>query len=139
MKAKNTFTYPLRVHIEDTDCTRLVYHSRYLNFMERARSEWLIQLGFNSDWQKDQGLFFVVKNINIAYLKPAALHDELQIISEIKELRAASLVFRQYLRLSELPDKLLCEAEVKIACVNEDMRPCPLPEILKQSLKHFIL
>ena len=41
------FTLPLRVYYQDTDAGGVVYHSTYLDFMERARYEWLRELGFD--------------------------------------------------------------------------------------------
>ncbi len=123
------FVYPLRVHIEDTDCTGLVFHSNYLNFMERARSEWIDQLGMTIAWQKEHGIFFVVHSININFMKPARAHDRLEVVSKVLTLKRASIIFDQYLRLAGSADKILCRAEIKIACVDGNMKPTALPEL----------
>lgn len=125
----NQFIYPLRVHIEDTDFGGHVYHSQYLNFMERARSEWLEALGFGMTAQADVGVLFVVHSANIQFIRPAKVHEKVEVISTIKALGRASVIFDQHLRLASSPDKILCRAEIKIACVDAAMRPCAIPEV----------
>lgn len=125
---KNEFIYPLRIHIEDTDFGGVVYHSNYLNFMERARSEWMDELGLGIDWQRNHHIYFVVHAINIEYLKPGRLHEKVEVVTSIKDLRKTSVIFDQHLRLAGSPDKMLCKAEVRIVSVGENMRPCAIPE-----------
>ena len=126
---QNYFVYPLRVHIEDTDFGGHVYHSQYLNFMERARSEWVDELGMDMAWQQLAGILFVVHSANIQFLRPAKVHDRVEVISVIKALGRASIVFDQHLRSATAPDKILCKAEIKIACVDVNMRPRAIPEV----------
>ena len=65
-------SWPVRVYYEDTDSGGVVYHSNYLNFMERARTEWLRALGFEQPYLKDTlGVIFVVHSMNITFKKPA--------------------------------------------------------------------
>lgn len=123
------YIFPLRVHIEDTDYTGLVYHANYLNYMERARSEWVDSLGFGMDWQKRNNIFFVVHTANIRYIKPARVHERLEVVTTLKSVRPASLIFDQCLRLADMPDKILCKAEIKAACVGEDMQPRAIPDV----------
>lgn len=123
----NEFIYPLRVHIEDTDFSGVVYHSNYLNFMERARSEWAEKLGFGLAWCKQNHILFVVRSAKIDYLKPTRLHEHIEVVSRIKSIRPASIIYDQHLRLAGVEDTILCKAEIKIACVDVDMRPCALP------------
>jgi tol-pal system-associated acyl-CoA thioesterase len=124
----NEFIYPLRVHIEDTDYAGVVYHSNYLNFMERARSEWADHVGIGLPWQKQHGLLFPVHRVNIIFMKPARLHEKIEVVSSIVALKPASMIFEQYLRLAEDKDKILCKAEIKIACTDEEMKPRTLPD-----------
>jgi acyl-CoA thioester hydrolase len=133
----DVFIYPVRVHIEDTDCTGLVFHSNYLNFMERARSEWIDQLGLTMEWQRQHKIMFVVHSANIQFLKPARAHDRLEVVSSVKSRRRASLIFDQYLRPAQAPDKILSKAEIKIACVDENMRPCAMPELPELALRQI--
>ena len=128
MEIKNEFIYPLKIQIEDTDFTGIVYHSNYLKFMERARSEWLEQLGYGMQWQREQQIMFVVYSANQAFLKPAYVHDQVEVVSKIIDLRPASITFDQHLRPANAADKILCKAEIKIACIDNNLRPRPLPE-----------
>lgn len=124
----NEHLYPLRIHFEDTDCTGVVYHANYLKFMERARSEWIDSLGIGSDWRESTGIHFLVHSLNIQFIRPARLHDRLEVVSSIQSFRQASIVFDQRLRSDGLPDKILCKAEIKIVCVGKDMLPRAIPE-----------
>lgn len=115
-----------RVYYEDTDSSGFVYHANYLKFMERARTEWLYQLGFNIEELQQQGIFFVVHSLQINYIKPARLAEELEVISHIDKLGYASLIYQQ--KVQRLAGKqLLCEGIIKVACLNAERKPCALP------------
>lgn len=130
---KNEFIYALRVHIEDTDFAGVVYHSNYLNYMERARSEWMEELGLGITWQRQHQIYFPVHSINIEYIKPAKLHEKVEVVSTIHELRRASILFDQHLRLAGTTVKMLCKAVVRVACTDETMRPCAIPESVSEN------
>lgn len=122
--------YPVHTHIEDTDFTGIVYHVNYLKFMERARSAWLRREGFGVEWQNKNHITFVVHSMEIKFLKPVRVHQDLEVVSVMKKINAASLVIEQYLRETKDHSKILCRAEIKIACVSPDgLRPSALPEI----------
>lgn len=125
----NEHIYAMRIHIEDTDFVGIVYHSNYLNFMERARSEWVEEMGFGMTWQREHQLYFPMHSMKIDFLIPGRVHEKIEVVSKIIAIGRASFTFFQYLRFSLSPDKILCKADVKIACVNENMRPRALPEI----------
>lgn len=124
----NEFIYPLRVYIEDTDYGGVVYHANYLKFLERARTEWAEKLGMGLAWQNQHKIYFVVHKAYIEYLKPARLYDELEVISHIKALRPASIIYEQHLRLAGVTDKILTKAETKITCVDHTINVCKIPE-----------
>lgn len=136
---KNEFIYPVRVHIEDTDYSGLVYHANYLKFMERARSEWFDALGLGINWQREHALYFVIHSANIRFVKPARVHDKVVVSSSLIGMRSASIIFEQCLRFADLPDTLLCKAEIKVACVNEAVQPCRLPALpILQTMRRLI-
>ncbi len=124
----NEFIFPLRIYIEDTDYTGIVYHSNYLKFFERARSEWMLGLGLDLAWQREQEIYFVIRSATLEFLKPARMSDQLQVVSRVSCLKRVSVTFEQYLRLSQAPDTVLCTAEVKIACLDNTSRPTSLPQ-----------
>ncbi len=130
MKAHNIKqdVYALRVHIEDTDCTGIVYHPNYLKFIERARSEWLIKLGLDVQWQLDQGIYFVVHSVNMRFIKPVRVHEQVEVVTRCTKMGHASLELEQYLRAPHDDSKIIFSAKIKVACVNQDFRPTSLPE-----------
>lgn len=121
------FIFPLRVYIEDTDYGGIVYHANYLKYFERARSEWAEQFGFGIEYQQQEKIYFTICYAKIDYLRPAKLHQQVEVVSYMKEIRQASIIYDQYLRPSATPDTILCRAEVKIACVDPLLKPRPLP------------
>lgn len=126
---ENRFIYPLRIHIEDTDFGGVVYHSNYLKFMERARSEWGEVLGFGMAWQREHQIYLPVHSLTMEFLMPARVHEQVEVVSTIKSIRPASLIFDQYLRLKGLDDKILCKAEIKLACADYNMQACKRPAV----------
>src|SRR5690348_3138801 len=93
-----SFVFPLRVYIEDTDYVGIVYHANYLKYFERARSEWAELLGFGIDWQRTNNRFLAMRYVNVDFLKPARLHEKVEVVTCIKDVRSASVIYEQYLR-----------------------------------------
>src|SRR5699024_8884370 len=125
------FTWRLRVYWEDTDAGGVVYHAGYLRFMERARSEWLRARGVDQlALRESTGLGFVVRDMQIDFLTPARLDDELGVSVDVETVRRASLTFMQNVRrYGDCAD--LARARVRVACVDIDrMRPAPVPDNL---------
>ncbi|HWT14526.1 MAG TPA: tol-pal system-associated acyl-CoA thioesterase [Patescibacteria group bacterium] len=125
------FTWPVRVYYEDTDAGGVVYHARYLHFLERARTEWLRSIGVDqSRLKRDRGLVFVVSRVSLSFRRPAKLDDTLLASCVLIERRGASLRFTQELRMAG-SGELLLDADVLAACVNADtFRPAALPRDL---------
>jgi acyl-CoA thioester hydrolase len=121
------FSWPVRVYWEDTDAGGVVYHAGYLRFMERARSEWMRALGVDQmAFKQATGLAFMVRDMQIDFLRPALLDDELSVTVEIKERRAASILFTQ--TITKMDGCCLIRASVRVACVDlQRMRPAPIP------------
>ena len=90
------FKIPIRVYYEDTDAGGVVYHSNYINYFERARTEWLRALGFEQDQLISEHKFaFVVQALDCEYLRPALFNDELFVTADIRALGKTSVVFKQ--------------------------------------------
>ena len=121
------FQWPIRVYWEDTDAGGVVYHASYLRFLERARSEWLRSLGIDQmAFKQATGLAFMVREMQIDFLRPALLDDELSVTVVVKERRAASILFAQTVMHSD--GACLIRATVRAACVDLiRMRPAPIP------------
>ena len=125
--AAEPFQWPVRVYWEDTDAGGVVYHASYLRFLERARSEWLRAMGINQSLVKEStGLAFLVREMQIDFLRAALLDDELVVSVEVKERRAASILFAQTIRRADGAE--LIRAKVRVACVDvRRMRPVQIP------------
>ena len=125
--AKPPFSWKVRVYWEDTDAGGVVYHAGYLRFMERARSEWMRALGVDQmAYKQATGLAFMVRDMHIDFLRPALLDDELSVTVEVKERRAASILFAQTILKAD--GSCLVRASVRVACVElERMRPAAIP------------
>ena len=110
------FSLPVRVYYEDTDAGGVVYHSNYLNFMERARTEWLRALGFEQDeLLREHGVIFAVSAVNVVFHKPARFNELLAVTVVLDRRGAASLTLQQEVRRS---DELLASGEVRVACID---------------------
>ncbi len=130
-----THTIPIRIYYEDTDAGGIVYHSRYLNFGERGRTEYLRALGFqNSELEKEIGVGFVVRHIDINYLKPAVLDDELKLLTRVCELKNTSFIMSH--SFTNQRNELICEMMVALVCVDmKSVRPVRLPPALKDKFE----
>ncbi len=82
----------LRVYYEDTDCGGIVYHSNYLNFCERARSELFFQKGLTPH---EESQFFVVKHMECDFIASAKFADILEVSTKVVEIKKASLKLEQ--------------------------------------------
>ena len=128
------FTWPVRVYYEDTDAGGVVYYANYLRFMERARTEWLRAKGFEQDQLRDQaGIVFVVRQVQLDYLRPARFNQALEVSVAMCETRRASLSLEQEVRGPDT--KPCCRGRVKLACVDaQRFRPAPIPPDLMRKL-----
>jgi len=131
------FVWPVRVYYEDTDAGGVVYYANYLKFMERARTEWLRELGFEQDrLLEEYGIIFAVRQVELGYHRPARFNELLEVGAKIARRGKASLTFYQEVRRRQ-DRTLLCSGQIKIACVDRDgMRPAPIPSVLLQEIMH---
>lgn len=131
------FDFPVRVYYEDTDAGGVVYFANYLRFMERARTEWLRQLGFDqSELRERQGVLFVVRGVEATYRRPARLDDALTVQSRLAVLSRVALHFEQ----SIVRDgETLVSGNSEVICVGaESMRPTRMPDPLMQVLQTVV-
>ncbi|CAJ50521.1 putative thioesterase, partial [Bordetella avium 197N] len=124
----------VRIYYEDTDAGGVVFYANYLKFFERARTEWLRELGVDqSKLVREHKRMFVVQGLNMAYRRPALLDDFLTIRSRIIRLGRASIHFAQR---AERDGELLAEGQIQVCCVDsESMRPAALPDFLRAKLE----
>ena len=132
---KSIFSLPIRVYFQDTDAGGVVYHASYVNFMERARTEWLRErYGYtNGGLLKEFGVVFVVRSIKLDYLKPAVLDDLLAVTAGVRETGRSRVVVMQNVKRGE---EVLVEAEVHLVCVSmSNFKPVSIPEVLRDQWK----
>ena len=131
MSKHRIFSWPVRVYYQDTDAGGVVYHSNYVNFMERARTEWLRTFGYsNAGMMKELGVMFVVRSVKLDYLRPAQLDDLLEVTALVKETGRSRVTLTQTVTRGE---ELLTEGEVHLVCVDvQTFKTVCVPDILRK-------
>jgi acyl-CoA thioester hydrolase len=133
MAAGRIHRFPIRVYYEDTDAAGIVYYANYLKFAERGRTEMLRERGFeHRRIRAEQGLAFVVRRCVIDYHRPARLDDALWVETTIARIGRASLDLAQVIRTE---DNILVSLEVRLALLNEKLRPVRVPAALIAALE----
>ena len=109
------FNYRIKVYYEDTDAGGVVYYANYLKFIERARSEALLDIGLsNLKIKKDFGALIIVKSCSINFIKSSYLEDQLKISSFITS--KVHLVFvNQKNKPVKIPEKILIDLKPYLA------------------------
>ena len=124
------FKYVTKIYYEDTDAGGVVYYANYLKFLERARSEAIYSLGLsNKEILEKEGVIIIVKTCNIEYKKPAKFEDEIEIISNIKEVKNSSFKMHQVIKKKF---DIISEADVVLVTVNKKGKPVRIPSKLKK-------
>ena len=129
------FFHKLKVYYEDTDAGGIVYYANYLKFLERARTEALVTLGFNNcKIKEDFGALIIVKSCNIEYKVSAHLEDELSVRSFVKSVTKTSFFMNQFISRGE---DLIVEAKVHLVFVNKEGKPIKIPGTLFENFKPY--
>ncbi len=129
--------FTVRVYYEDTDFTGIVYHANYLRSMERGRTNYLRLIGadhralFEETEKEAPGFAFVVRSMNIEFLRPARMDDVLEVVTEPEEVKGASTTVRQRVMRGE---ELLVEAHVRVAFISGG-RARPIPKPLRIAMR----
>lgn len=133
--------YAVRVYYEDTDLSGITYHANYLRWFERARSDLLRLLGIDqraaieAGAKGEEGGAWAVAEINLKYLRPAKLDDDVLIETTCTELRAASCRMHQR---AWRGDELLCEAGLRVGFIALDGRPRRMPDDWRVAFSRFM-
>lgn len=125
---------PVRVYFEDTDFSGHVYHTGYLRWCERGRSDLLRMLGIHHSDLLDGSenrppAVFVVRSLQIDYLRPAKMDDVLEVVTECTAVGGTFITLRQEVMRG---DEVLCRVSVKVVLINLEGRPVRLPSIIKE-------
>jgi acyl-CoA thioester hydrolase len=129
----DAFFFPIRVFYEDTDAGGVVYHSNFLNFCERARTEWLRHLTIGRErLQNEFGLMFVVRRATIDWRRPARLDDLLMVETRLSGMGKVRMSLTQTITRD---GTLLATVTIEVVAVSvADFTPLLLPEELRRLL-----
>lgn len=120
--------FAIRVFYEDTDMAGIVYYANYLRYIERARSDWVRQIGIDQLAMKEQGVVFAVRRVEADYIAPAQFDDVLDVRTVLTQRSAARMVMRQRIWRGE---SLIFAADVTIVCIAASGKPARLPAKLR--------
>jgi acyl-CoA thioester hydrolase len=128
------FSWPMRVYYQHTDAGGMVFHANYLAFMECARTELLHAQGFDlGELARRDGVLFVVHSAQIAYHKPALLHDSLSVTARVSRVGLARIEFQQSVVRG---DEVLASAQLTLVCVRASShKPIGVPEAIRAKLE----
>jgi acyl-CoA thioester hydrolase len=125
--------FPIRVYYEDTDLAGIVYYANYLKYIERARTEWVRELGIDQARLKaEEGIVFAVRRVVADYLSPARFDDLLTVETVPHSATAARVVLRQTVLRA---GAVLFAAEVTLVALSASGRPARLPASLRRTLE----
>ena len=128
-----SFSYQIRMCFQDVDGEGIVYHSNYLNYAERARTEWLAKLGLSNQEIMDMGVAMVLRHIEMDFVRPAKLDDILDIDVRVAESKNASTMIEQTITVNGQEKVKL---KLQLVYVNTGtLRPTRIPAILKQKFE----
>ena len=126
-------TCEYRVYYEDTDAGGIMYHGRYINWCERARAEYLRDIGLQSSTIFEvTGVIFVVRHLEADYLKPAKLDQLLRVETSLKELKNSSFILNQSIFCQ---DSVLFYMTVTIVCIDGNGRAVRIPDMVRHKLQ----
>ena len=130
---EDTHVLPVRVYYEDTDFSGLVYHATYIRWCERGRTVFVRLIGLNQKELFEQNesqdqRFFVVRKMQLDYLKPALMDDVIDVVTKVKEIGAATVVLSQEIQRD---GEALFRAEVMIVLMSAQGRPVRLSDAMK--------
>lgn len=131
----NYHSLTIRIYTEDTDCYGLVYHSNYLNFAERGRTEALRSIGGDLASLKEQGMRLVIRSCLLNCLAPARLNDVLEVRTHFKKPGRAKLEVTQAIVCE---DRIIATLEVVLACISPSGKPIRIDAVFANTLwTHF--
>ena len=120
--------FKVKVYYEDTDSGGVVYYANYLKFLERARTELLLEGGFTDTQLKEKfNILIIVKSCNIEYYKSAYLDDELTISTSVEKKSKVQITLIQKIFRDQA---LIVEAKIKVAIINVEGKVTRMPESL---------
>lgn len=131
--------FTLRIYYSDTDAGGIVYHARYLDFAEHARTELLRVLSKDrpgqADLMREQRVGYVVKSLSVEYHVPAFLDDQLEVLTSLESSKRFSITFLQRVVRAE---QEVATLKVRVAAVNlETHRPVPFEHWFSEAVERL--
>ncbi|WP_417270119.1 tol-pal system-associated acyl-CoA thioesterase [Celeribacter sp.] len=127
-----THTFPVHVYYEDTDLAGIVYYANYLKFIERARTEWVRDMGVDQGVLKEEdGVVFAVRRVEADYFIPAKFDDDLIVETRVDTMTGARIILTQEVKRA---GETLFAAQVTIVAITESGHPARLPAIIRRNL-----
>jgi acyl-CoA thioester hydrolase len=135
----DTHVLPVRVYFEDTDFAGVIYHANYLKFCERGRSDFIRLLGIHhqalADPKNGDPSVFVVRKVDIDFLRPGRLDDVLEVVTRCTEIGGASLTLSQEVRRGEM---VLARALITVVLVSAAGKPQRIGTLIRGALERFV-
>ena len=127
------FSLPVRVYYQDTDAGGVVYHATHLHFLERARYEWLRELGFTANSLiENHDALFMIRSLEIEYSKPATLDNLLSVTVKVTHVGRSRITLFQEILLENIK---LVSATIHVVCVGvATLKPVSLPMPLREKI-----
>lgn len=131
-KSSEAHRLNIRVYYEDTDLAGIVYYANYLKFIERARTEWVREMGVDqAALKQDEGLVFAVRRVEADYLIPAKFDDDLTVETRVDAITGVRIMLTQEVKRGA---QVLFVAQVTIVAITESGHPARLPAIIRRNL-----
>lgn len=126
----------LRIYYKDTDAGGIVYHSNYLEYAERARTEFLHDIGLSNKALIERDIAFIIKRAEIDYKSPARLEDVITVHTRIGGIKNASMIMLQTVKRAE---QELVDLKIMVVFVNpHTLKPVRIPEDLKEKFACYL-
>jgi acyl-CoA thioester hydrolase len=123
---------PVRIYYEDTDCGNVVYYANYLKYMERGRTEFLRELGFDVYDLHKKGTLFVVAEASIKYKKSARLNELLDVVTSVSQISFATIIFHH--EIVKQNHDVCVISDIKVACIDSNGKIKRIPQEILNKL-----
>ena len=119
-----------RIYYEDTDLAGIVYYANYFKFIERARTDWVRELGVDQNALKDEaGIVFAVARVEADFKQPARFDDLIEVATHLQSISGARIVLRQTVSRDEA---VLFDSVVTLVCLSDTGRPAKIPADIRR-------
>jgi acyl-CoA thioester hydrolase len=122
-----THSIQYRVYYEDTDAGGIKYHGNFINFCERARTEFIISRGVSNQRLLKENIGVVVRHLECNYYAPAYLEDIVEVRTQVLSVKNSSFVLQHTILRDNVA---LFDMNVVLVCITPDGKPVRVPQML---------